>query len=494
MVSAPSKESVRGENALYIFNRLLRMATETDLSTWKQNQVRSFMKHEQIDEILGLTDGFGRTILDNACSAGNLRLIQLVWPMGAKLGKPQVTMAMICSEHHLPIVDYLLAHDPKLATTEVMVGQEAERMPLLNFCAKKGEVQVLGILLAYAFKTQESVTESLDHAGNTPLHVAQKEKVVAQLLSRAGLDILRVSNRRGQLPIDCVLERYNNGFGYEEELKKTIAFLNTMMNTNNKPRVVSPSLSSLQRNLGGLEPLQLPIAPRTSILRRQGSSQSLTHRTPMIPSRDTKSFLSSDLLSRSVARKRALLQEERRVNLTNEIAVLQRQRMLQKELLEHEKEQTLLAMRGRNPISIMDSASLVHQQQMSSSQSSSTQSGIRHPLSPTRSTGALSPVLNSNKRYVAAIDAAFASEEVNGMSPSSLSILASALSNHKNHNVINNCNRTDKSVSMMRPMTSSGLSPSEDYRLRAAVGNSKLMYPPRFEDNELHKLLRARYC
>ena len=179
-----AKDSVKDENALYIFNRLLRMAAETELSTWKQNQVRNFMKHDQIDEILTLTDGFGRTILDNACSAGNLRLVQLLWPMGAKLGKPHVTMAIVCAdtEHNVAILDYLLAHDSKLAATEIVAGEddgnESERVPLLNFVTKKGDDRILSVLMAYAFKTPESITNSVDAIGNTPLHVVRNEKAV----------------------------------------------------------------------------------------------------------------------------------------------------------------------------------------------------------------------------------------------------------------------------------------------------------------------------
>ena len=104
-----------------------------------------------------------------------------------------------------------------------------DRMPLLNLCAKKGDERPLGVLLAYGFKTAESVSASLDRAGNTPLHVVRNEKIAAQLLNRAGLDILGKANLRGQLPIDCLLERYRaipslNRFGlpvgHEEELKK----------------------------------------------------------------------------------------------------------------------------------------------------------------------------------------------------------------------------------------------------------------------------------
>jgi hypothetical protein len=477
MESGPTKESVKGENALYVFNRLLRMATETELSTWKQNQVRNFMKHEEIDEILTLTDGFGRTILDNACSAGNLRLVQLLLPMGAKLGKPHVTMAIVCSENHLTILDYLLVHDHTLSTTEVVVGQEdeTERMPLLNYCVKKGDDGALCVLLSYSFKSPESVSESLDQSGNTPLHFVRKEKVAAQILNRAGLDILRISNRRGQLPIDCLLERYSamptsNGFGnnalapYEEELKKTITFMNTLMNhaPSNKPpiSVTPPTLprNALAATLSASEALQLPGVP-SSMLLRKISDPASPRTTLRLPSRDVpKSFLSRDLLSNAVARNRAALLQEQRDILESEFAALRQQRM-QQESSSIEQQQALLTLKGNNSFAIMEAATRAAQQQQ------------QHQLPQSSS-----PI---HKRFVAA----FASECSSsiGLSPS-LALLASALSNHNK----NNATATHKN--MMLPTI---LSTSDEYRLRAATAKS--LYPQHFEDNELRKLLRAKY-
>jgi len=503
MVSGPPKESVQGENALYIFNRLLRMATETDLSTWKQNQVRNFMKHDQIDEILTLTDGFGRTILDNACSAGNLRLVQLLWPMGAKLGKPHITMSIVASEEFLSILDYLLSHDPSLSTTDVVVGEEddeTERMPLLNFCAKKGDERVIGVLLAYAFKTPESISESLDHAGNTPIHFVRKEKVAAQILNRSGLEILRKANRRGQLPIDCLLERYSampssNGFGngalagFEVELKRTITFLNTLMNhapsKGPTSRTVTPPTLPLN-NLGGSlgagteSTIQLPSTP--SILGRRGSGASASPRSSMcLPPREVpKSFLSRGLISDAVARNRAALMQEQRELLKSEVAAsMRRQRML--DLQQQDPLEQQLALKGSNPYATV----MAQQQQLAPPPSSpSSSSTIRLPLTSNSRTPS-SPILNqnNNKGYVAAIDAAFASENNNssGVSPS-LSLLASALSNH----------HKTQTAQKNGLMLANGLSSAEDYRLRAATGKS--LYPSRYQDSELHKLLRAKYC
>jgi hypothetical protein len=551
MVSAPSRDIVKGENAIYVFNRLLRMAAETELSTWKQNQVRNFMKHDQIDEIMALTDSFGRTILDNACAAGNLRLVQLLWPMGAKLGKPQVTMAVVCSELHLAIVDYLLAHEPKLATTEVVVGtdedsDETERLPLLNFCAKKGDERVLGVLLTYGFKTPESIANSLDREGNSPLHLVRKENIAALLLNRAGLEILGVANRRGQLPIDALLEKYSslpssagNGFGsfgqtrtstgtqiagYEKDLKKTISLFNTLMNhappvsTKTPLRTVSPSfLPKNTRSPSEATLMQLPSVTSSMLRRTSSGASSLLHRTssgapslpsnmlrrtssgassvtstrtPIIPTRDMpKALFGHDLLSSAFSRNRAaFLQEEQRQFLKNEVAALRRQRILDLQQtepsIEQHQKQALLALERTNPLAIMEAATRV-QHQLKTSQSPTKSSSLRLPASPTGSSPS-SPALNENhKRYVAAIDAAFASERrtSNALTPS-MSILTSAF--NKNKTSLDQHPSKDL-------MMSSGMSSSDEYRLRAAAATAESIYPPRFQDNELHKLLRAKY-
>ena len=473
MVSELPKESVKGENALYVFNRLLRMAAETELSTWKQNQVRNFLKHDQIDEILSLTDGFGRTILDIACSAGNLRLVQHLWPMGAKLGKPHVTMSIICSDEHLPVLDYLLSHDSKLSTTEVVVGDEedgVDRMPLLNLCAKKGDERPFSVLLAYGFKTAKSVSASLDRAGNTPLHVVRTEKIAAQLLKRAGLDVLGKSNLRGQFPIDCLLERYRAipslsrfglPVGYEEELKKTINFLNTLMNhvprrhSNLPKRTVTPPtlprVSSLTGSMG---------AP--SMLHKQSSGPSSPIRVPPKP------FLSRDMMSKVAVRNRVALLQEQREHLKTQVAALHRHRMIdmhaQEPSIKQQRHLLALKQQTTNPLAIMEAA-------IQNSQSSPSRTGALHlPLTP----GNASPVnTNSHKRYVAAIEAAFASEHnTPGGMNSSLSILASALSTHsKNKNL------------MLQ----------EDLRMRVAA-NKCLVSKPGLQNSEVHKLLRTKYC
>ena len=483
MVSRPPKENVKGENALYIFNRLLRMATETELSTWKQNQVRSFMKHEEIDEILTLSDRYGKTILDNACSAGNLRLVQLLWPMGAKLGKPHVTMAIVCSENHLTILDYLLAHDPTLSTTEVVMEEDnqMERMPLLNYCVKKGDDGALCVLLSYGFKSPESVSESLDQSGNTPLHFVRKEKVAAQILNRAGWDILRISNRRGQLPIDCLLERYSampssNGFGSNalapyEDLKETITFMSTLMKhppSNKPPRSVTPP--TLPRNALSIEALLLPGVPSTMLPRKIRDPASPRTSLRLSPRDIPKSFLSPDLLSNAVARNRASLLQEQREILESEFAALRQQRLQQNSSsISMEQQQAVLALKRDNRYSIMGAVNRAAQREHQQQQLSQ----------------AKSPHITSSS-CSAAIEAAFAAERTNssGVSPS-LALLASALSNHnKNNNPIAN----HKNISLPTM-----LSTSDEYRLLAATATANSLYPQRFEDNELHKLLRAKY-
>ena len=318
MAATDSKDSIKGENALYVFNRLLRMSNETELSTWKQNQVRNFLKHDQIDEILSLTDGFGRTVLDNACVAGNLRLVQHLFPAGAKMGKPHVTMAIMCNEEHLRTLDYLLAHDHNLCNTKVVVGVDedrAERIPLLNFCAQKGDVRPLGVLLLYGFNTNESVMESIDHLGNTPLHLVRNEKIAAQILNRSGFNILTKRNLRGQLPIDALIDRYTaisstNGFGvpagYEEGLKKSITFLNTVMSHIPRPptntqteRAVTPPTMPGMSNVRGSQ----------MMLSRQSSNN--TSSPSHLPPRDIKSFLSRGVINKVNAQNRmALLREQ----------------------------------------------------------------------------------------------------------------------------------------------------------------------------------------
>ena len=469
MVSAPPNENVKGENALYVFNRLLRMATDTDLSTWKQNQVRNFLKHDRIDEILALSDDFGRTILDNACVAGNLLLVKYLLSAGAKLGKPHVTMAIMCSEEHLHILKYMLAHDHKLSTTEVVVGDQEDsmdRMPLLNFCAKKGDVRAIGFLLAYGFKTAESVSESLDRSGNTPLHLVRNKKVAAQILNRSGLSILNKTNLQGQLPIDCLLECYStipksNGFGiaagYEEELKKTAAFISTLMNhvprrpSNTPTRTVTPPTLPTRSSLSN------------SIHRQSSSSHPSS--PPCIPPRDVKSFLSRNIISKVTASNSlALLQEQREI-LKTEVAALQRHRMMdlkqrKPSIKQHQQQQQyLLTLKQQqqttSPLSIMKATSSVP----TSRSSPPSPSAFRVPLT------------SQNP----AIDTAFATECKNPNAVSqSLSLLASALSNqNKNHN---------KNIMLHQ----------EDLRMRAIA--AKMFPQPRFENNALHNLLRSKYC
>merc|ERR1711935_173808 len=122
------------------------------------------------------------------------------------------------------------------------------------------------------------------------------------------------------------------------------------------------------------------------------------------------------LISSAVARNRAILLQEQQQLLKSEALksdVLARQQMLLDDLREEEhQKQTLLAMERTNPLAIMEAATRVAQQQHRST-SSTTPSALRLPLSP--KSRALSPGLSNNhERYVAAIDAAFASEMGSG--------------------------------------------------------------------------------
>ncbi len=462
MAGKETKESIKGENALYVFNRLLRMSNETELSTWKQNQVRNFLKHDQIDEILSLTDGFGRTILDNACIAGNLRMVQHLFPAGAKMGKPHVTMAIICSEENLPVLDYLLSHDHELSTTKVALGEDddaAERIPLLCFCAKKGDVRPLSILLVHGFKNAEAITESIDRLGNTAIHLVGNEKVATQILNRSGINILLRRNKLGQLPIDTVMKRYtavssNNGFGapfgLEEGLKKTITLFRTIMSHLPHPaqqlkRTVTPPAI---KNLRGSEML----------LHRQSSNNSNSSNNSSVqthlPPRDVKSFLSRGAISKVTAQNRASLLREQREFLQKEIAALQqRHRMMdmqqQEPSLKKQHQQHFLAFQqqyqesNKNPLASMEA-------------------GPRFATPPNQNNNSNF----NNKRFVADIDAAFASN--NGMSPN-LSLLASAANNNKN-------------VMLHQ----------QDIRMPGAPAKSKLPQN-RFDEIQLQQLLRARY-
>ncbi len=437
MVARESKESIKGENSLYVFNRLLRMSNETELSTWKQNQVRSFLKHDQIDEILSLTDQFGRTILDNACVAGNLRLVQHIFPAGAKMGKPHVTMAIMCSEEHLRILDYLLAHDHNLSLTKVVVGVEedgAERIPLLNFCAQQADVKPLGVLLLHGFKTSDSITESVDDLGNTPLHLVRNETIAAQILHRSGLGILTRRNLRGQLPIDALIARYTAlssiGLtvpeGHEEGLKKSITFLNTVMSHIPRPptnqqseRAITPPTIPGMNNMRGSQ----------MMLNRQSSNN--TSSPSHLPPRDINSFLSRGVINKVTTQNRIALLREQRELLQTEIAALQQRNQM-------------LDMQQQEP-------SLKQQHQH----------GFR----------AYQQQPNNN-----AIDF------MGAASHPSLSLLASALSkNQHNNNSINNNGINGKNTMLHQ----------EDIDMRTAT---KSMIPQnRFEETQLQKLLRARY-
>jgi len=300
------RERAQAENALYVFNRLTRMAmaAESALSTWKQNQVRTFLRHDQVDEILSLSDDFGRTVLDNACISGNLKLVQLLLPKGAKLQKSQVTMMEVCS--HFQVLDFLLSEQPDLATSKVVVNSsnnETKTMPLLNFCAKTGNDRSVSILLRHSYKKPESIALSLDEDGNTPLHVARKEDIAAQLLKRAGdITVLRVKNKQGQMPLNTVMERYNTiqrniNFGNKSEslqiectlAEKILVFYNNLMSRKQ-------TSSHLSANADGRQ-----VAAQTvnSILQRRINS--------FQPHRSTSS--SHQQLLSAVARKRAMQQQ-----------------------------------------------------------------------------------------------------------------------------------------------------------------------------------------
>ena len=337
------RENATGENALYVFNRLIRMATENELSTWKQNQVRKFLRHDEIEEILELSDDFGRSVLDNACIAGNLRLVQLLLPKGAKMRKTQVTMALVCS--HVRILDTLLADNPELAKTKVVVGSDTtETMPLLNYCAKIGNERALTILFKHNFSDPESIVMSLDSAGNTPLHMAQKEEVAAQLLNRV-VDVkavLKITNRRGLMPVHSIMERYNAAqrsinFGINSEelqlehnfTEKTIVLYNRLSGQfpTSKPKA-SPGHLSI--NTDGR---QVAAETMQSILQRRFSQIQQPHRGN-IP----KPYSDRDYLSAVAARRRVLQQQQggrynpqqdQRHNIAGASATIQQQQQQQ---------------------------------------------------------------------------------------------------------------------------------------------------------------------
>ena len=152
----------------------------------------------------------------------------------------------------------------------------------------------MSVLLAYGFKTPESIFKSVDRIGNNPLHCVQTEKVAAQILNRSDLAILAKSNRRGQLPIDSLMERYNaipfprlpaNVALYESQLKKTITFISSLMkHLPNKPRTVSPlSLprDTVGSSFGSNDNLQLPVMNSPSnMIRRISDTSSSSRQLP----------------------------------------------------------------------------------------------------------------------------------------------------------------------------------------------------------------------
>jgi len=324
------------------------MATENELSTWKQNQVRKFLRHNEIEEIFELSDDFGRSVLDNACIAGNLRLVQLLLPKGAKMRKIQVTMALVCS--HVRILDTLLADNPELAKTKVVLGSDTtdttETMPLLNYCAKIGNERALSILFKHNFSDPESIVMSLDSVGNTPLHMAQKEEVAALLLNRV-VDIkavLKITNRKGQMPVHSVMERFNAtqrsiNFGINSEelqlessfLEKTIVLYNRLSSqfSTSEP---NPSSGHLSINTDGR---QVAAETMQSILQRRYSQIQQPHRGNM-----PKPYSDHNYLSAVAARRRVLQQqqqqggrfssqkEHQRHNIAGASATIQQQQQL----------------------------------------------------------------------------------------------------------------------------------------------------------------------
>ena len=203
------------------------------------------------------------------------------------------------------------------------------------------------------------------------------------------------------------------------------------------------------------------------MLNRQSSNNNSS--PSHLPPRDIKSFLSRGVINKmNVQNRMALLREQREILKTEVAALQQRNRMLdmqqQEPSLKQQHQHQFLAYEqqhqqqqpNNNAVGFMEAASLLSSQQPNHANQ------------------------NKSRRFVDAIDAAFASER--NPSNDSLSLLASALSKnqHSNDNINNAIN--DKNMMLHQ----------DDMRMRAAA--TKSMFPQsRFEETQLQKLLRARY-
>jgi len=330
------------------------------------------------------------------------------------MGKSQITMAVVCSEHHLSVLDYLLSKDYKYAETEVVVGTSAdgtERMPLLNFCAKKGEELILNLLFRRHFKTPQSIQNSLDSEGNTPLHVVWKSEIASQLLKRASFDVLKVPNKKGQLPIDCILERYNKNFLHsprqvpseheKQQMKETINFFRIVensvpaLNNNTAPPMAQGRKCNLSHVSLGADVLQQPVPPLNLSPSMLPNYQAREAALPSLKIHETSWLDSQEILD-------AAIMVERRQMLSRN-ALLRRQQ--QQQMIENSIRKGMLTAIARNPMVAVRDIS-----------GPSSPPIMRFPLNsatvePNANEEAL-PSSSSSKYMVAAIDAAFACDKM----------------------------------------------------------------------------------
>ena len=170
----------------------------------------------------------------------------------------------------------------------------------------------------------------------------------------------------------------------------------------------------------------------------------------------------------NVQNRMALLREQREILKTEVAALQQRNRML--DMQQHEPS---LKQQHQHQF-------LAYQQQHQQQQPNNNAVGFMEAASLLSSQQPNHADQNKSRRFVDAIDAAFASER--NPSNDSLSLLASALSKnqHSNDNINNAIN--DKNMMLHQ----------DGMRMRAAA--TKSMFPQsRFEETQLQKLLRARY-
>jgi ankyrin repeat protein len=158
------------EQGADIYTTLLYLAS--DKMWYMQNHeiptINFLLNHKQVDDTLIATDDQGRTIMDIACANFKFSFLKLLSEKGGKMNQLEANVRAVA--------------------------------------ANPAEIILLKFLLA-EHNVDRSTILSKDTYGDTALHVACNNKIASLLLDVAGFDSLKITNTKGQTPLDKAEER-----------------------------------------------------------------------------------------------------------------------------------------------------------------------------------------------------------------------------------------------------------------------------------------------